>query len=145
MHQTLRKRSRARSSAGEPSPMRTELVARVTRVLSEIEEDPQRLYREPGVWVHLAEVPDGNMGAFGRVLRLVDIVKMVVNTEPKPAERGEPADEPAPPGTAVDPICGMSVALTDTTITLEHDGTTHAFCCGGCRDVFAAQHAAGVE
>ena len=125
--------------------MRGELVAPVTRVLSEFEEDPQRLYREPSVWVHLVEVPDGNMGAFGRVLHLADIMKMVVNPEPKPAERGEPADEPAPPGTAVDPICGMCVALTDTTITLEHDGTTHAFCCGGCRDVFAAQNAAAPE
>ena len=83
-------------------------------------------------------------GSSPRCLRLSDFMKMVVNPEPKPAERGEPADEPAPDA-AVDPVCGMSVVLTETTITLEHDGTTHAFCCGGCRDVFAAQHAAGVE
>ncbi len=129
--------------------MRAELVSRVTRVLSEVDEDPQRLYREPRVWVYLVEIPDGNMGAFGRVLRLSDMLKMVVDpgvesAGVEPAGGGIPADEPAP-DTAIDPVCGMSVALTDTTITLEHDGTTHAFCCGGCRDVFAAQRAAATE
>ena len=38
--------------------MRAELVARVTRVLSEFEEDPQRLYWEPRVWVYLIDIPD---------------------------------------------------------------------------------------
>lgn len=124
--------------------MRAELVSRVTRVLSEADEDPQRPHREPTVWVYLVEIPDGNMGAFGRVMRLADIMKMVVDPEPEPAGRGGPADEPAA-DTAVDPVCGMSVALTDTTITLERDGKTHAFCCGGCRDVFAARHAVARE
>ena len=52
-----------------------------------------------------------------------------------------PTDEPVP-DTAVDPICGMSVALTETAITLEHDGATYAFCNAGCRDIFVAQQRA---
>ena len=43
--------------------------------------------------------------------------------------------------TAVDPICGMTVAVTSATLSLEHEGETVHFCCEGCRDAFARQHA----
>jgi len=56
-----------------------------------------------------------------------------------------PAPEPAgleiaPPrgATAVDPMCGMEVAIAGATPRLEHDGATVYFCCEGCRDAFAA-------
>jgi len=39
---------------------------------------------------------------------------------------------------AIDPICGMSVAVTETAIRAEtQDGTVY-FCCPGCRDAFLA-------
>lgn len=120
--------------------MRAELVARVTRVLSEVDEDPRRLYREPSAWVHIVEIPDGNIGAFGHVMRTSDIVKMAVTGE-RVVPDGDPADARTP-DTAVDPICGMTVALTETAITLERDGVTYAFCCVGCRTVFVEQQRA---
>jgi xanthine dehydrogenase accessory factor len=40
--------------------------------------------------------------------------------------------------TAVDPVCGMEVLVTDATPSLEHDGATVHFCCDGCRGSFAA-------
>jgi xanthine dehydrogenase accessory factor len=43
--------------------------------------------------------------------------------------------------TAVDPVCGMTVAVTASTPSLEHEGETVHFCCEGCRDAFARQHA----
>jgi xanthine dehydrogenase accessory factor len=43
--------------------------------------------------------------------------------------------------TAVDPICGMTVAAVPGTPSLTHDGHTHYFCCEGCRTKFEAQHA----
>ena len=43
--------------------------------------------------------------------------------------------------TAVDPVCGMTVAVGPGTPSLEHDGETFHFCCEGCRDAFAGQHA----
>jgi xanthine dehydrogenase accessory factor len=46
-----------------------------------------------------------------------------------------------PPATAVDPVCGMEVAVADATPRLEHDGATAFFCCEGCRDAFAADPA----
>jgi xanthine dehydrogenase accessory factor len=46
---------------------------------------------------------------------------------------------PAPaPVTAVDPVCGMEILVSDGTPHLEHDGATAWFCCEGCRAAFAA-------
>lgn len=118
--------------------MRAELVTRVTNVLAEVDEDPRRAYREPVVWVHMIEVADGNMGAFGRVLRLADLMKIVLDDGHGPAEGGGVAEGSSAPS-AVDPICGMDVALTGAPISLTHDGTTYVFCSGGCREVVAAR------
>jgi xanthine dehydrogenase accessory factor len=41
--------------------------------------------------------------------------------------------------TAVDPICGMTVAAGPGTPSLEDDGGTVYFCCEGCRTTFQAQ------
>ena len=46
----------------------------------------------------------------------------------------------APAATAVDPVCGMTVAAVEGTPSLEHDGSTIYFCCEGCRSAYAAQH-----
>jgi xanthine dehydrogenase accessory factor len=47
--------------------------------------------------------------------------------------------EPVPaPATAVDPVCGMEVLVSDATPRHEHDGTTVFFCCEGCRATYAA-------
>ncbi|UYP20965.1 XdhC family protein [Rhodococcus sp. Z13] len=40
--------------------------------------------------------------------------------------------DPAP-GAAVDPVCGMTVTITESTPHLTVDGTTMWFCCPGCR------------
>lgn len=40
------------------------------------------------------------------------------------------------PASAVDPVCGMTVAVTADTPSLEHGGETLYFCCAGCRRKF---------
>jgi xanthine dehydrogenase accessory factor len=55
---------------------------------------------------------------------------------PLPSEA--PAGAAAGPATAVDPVCGMEVAVTAATPRVEHAGVTAFFCCEGCRDAFAA-------
>jgi xanthine dehydrogenase accessory factor len=46
---------------------------------------------------------------------------------------------PAPaPATAVDPVCGMEILVTDATPRIEHDGACLYFCCAACRATFAA-------
>jgi xanthine dehydrogenase accessory factor len=40
------------------------------------------------------------------------------------------------PASAVDPVCGMTVAVTDDTPSLRHGAETVYFCCAGCRTKF---------
>jgi xanthine dehydrogenase accessory factor len=64
--------------------------------------------------------------------------------EAAPAESPVPVPvEPAPVAisteTAVDPVCGMEVAVSQASIQLERDGELHYFCSEGCRDTFSAR------
>jgi xanthine dehydrogenase accessory factor len=45
------------------------------------------------------------------------------------------------PVEAVDPVCGMTVAVGPDTPSAEHEGTTYWFCCPGCRGRFAREPA----
>lgn len=45
----------------------------------------------------------------------------------------------APPATAVDPICGMSVLIEPTALTSQRDGETYYFCGEGCKQAFERQ------
>ena len=66
-----------------------------------------------------------------------------------PRHRGDPGRVPRagpsrPPvalstETAIDPVCGMEVAVSEASIQLERDGELHYFCSEGCRDTFSAQ------
>ncbi len=38
---------------------------------------------------------------------------------------------------AVDPVCGMTVDISESTPQFTHDGTTYYFCCPGCRHAFS--------
>lgn len=40
---------------------------------------------------------------------------------------------------AIDPVCGMEVAVSAGSVQLEHEGTRFYFCGDGCRDTFAAR------
>ena len=42
---------------------------------------------------------------------------------------------------AVDPVCGMEVAVSPASMRLDVGGERHYFCGEGCRDRFAAEHA----
>jgi xanthine dehydrogenase accessory factor len=42
----------------------------------------------------------------------------------------------AEPATAVDPVCGMTVAAVESTLHAEIDGVTYWFCAEGCRRAF---------
>jgi xanthine dehydrogenase accessory factor len=56
---------------------------------------------------------------------------------PRPAAGGEHT-------AALDPVCGMSVAMFDTSLHLDHDGERYWFCGSGCLRAFAADPAAYV-
>lgn len=50
-----------------------------------------------------------------------------------------PGGAPDAPETATDPVCGMDVAVAGAEHTLEHEGTTHYFCCSACLESFARE------
>lgn len=45
------------------------------------------------------------------------------------------------PGTAVDPVCGMTVATVESSLHLDHEGVRYWFCGSGCLRAFAADPA----
>jgi YHS domain-containing protein len=51
--------------------------------------------------------------------------------------RGERREERGEGGTAVDPICGMTVDIVTAQYIYEHEGQIYYFCCGGCQSTFA--------
>jgi xanthine dehydrogenase accessory factor len=53
----------------------------------------------------------------------------------RPTSTGAPST--GAPSTAVDPVCGMAVAVTATTLQVEHAGRTWYFCGSGCLAAFA--------
>ncbi len=61
-----------------------------------------------------------------------------------PDRASVPAAVSAPSSTsptlAVDPICGMTVAIVAGTPSVQYDGETFHFCCEGCAAKFEAQH-----
>jgi xanthine dehydrogenase accessory factor len=46
---------------------------------------------------------------------------------------------------AIDPVCGMQVAVAEATPQLQVAGERVFFCCDGCRDRYVAQHAGDVR
>ncbi len=46
------------------------------------------------------------------------------------------------PAEAVDPVCGMTVAVGESSYPLEYEGETYYFCCAGCRRTFQENPAA---
>ena len=67
----------------------------------------------------------------------LSILADIVARRPRPSGRPIVAGG-APAGTATDPVCGMSVAMTDSSLHLDHDGTRVWFCGSGCLRAFAA-------
>jgi len=49
------------------------------------------------------------------------------------------AHAPAPPPeTAIDPVCGMEVAVAEASVHADVEGTRLYFCCDGCRSTYLA-------
>jgi xanthine dehydrogenase accessory factor len=63
------------------------------------------------------------------------------HSDPGPGRPVAEVSVPAETLVAIDPVCGMQVAVVDATPQLEVAGERVFFCCEGCRDRYAAQHA----
>ncbi|MBB4910476.1 YHS domain-containing protein [Actinophytocola algeriensis] len=116
------------------------MIAAVTEAVAATEDDPGRLYREPHCQVQVVGLKEHAVGTLGRVTTATDITRLITDGYRASADQREPA-----PGTAIDPVCGMTVDLATATITLEHDGTLYAFCAPVCKKVFSEDRAGGAR
>jgi xanthine dehydrogenase accessory factor len=69
----------------------------------------------------------------------VSIMAQIV--ERRRASRAQDAPAREAPREAVDPVCGMSVAVAGARHVAEVRGATYTFCCAGCRSKFLAEPA----
>jgi len=70
---------------------------------------------------------------------LAEIVQ--VRCAQRPAAAAPAPHTTAPVADAIDPICGMTVAMATARHTAEFEGRTYYFCCGGCRAQFLKEPA----
>lgn len=112
------------------------MIPRITEAIAATEPDPGRLYREPHCQVQIIGLKEHAVGTLGRVTTATDITRLITDDY-----RASGAQQEAAPGTAIDPVCGMTVDLATATITLERDGTLYAFCAPVCKKVFSEETA----
>lgn len=117
-------------------------IDRLTQALAETEaaagRDPGRLRDQPHALVHVVGIAEGSLGMQGRPMGSLDLIQHM--TAPHRDAIAHLATDDLPPGTVIDPVCGMTVDLASTDLTLEIDGTVHGFCNGQCRRIFADEH-----
>ena len=117
-------------------------VAIITGVLAETERgagrDPERVTREPHAVILVEGISEGGIGIHGKAMGSLDLIELAS----RPYRRNATARPTpnTPQGKLIDPICGMSVDLQDSTLTLVHEGTLYGFCHGLCRRAFADEH-----
>jgi xanthine dehydrogenase accessory factor len=68
----------------------------------------------------------------------LSILAEIISTRTRQSGRPVGEGEAQPTESAVDPVCGMSVAMVDASLHLDHDGDRYWFCGSGCLRAFAA-------
>ncbi|HUP76142.1 MAG TPA: XdhC family protein [Acidimicrobiales bacterium] len=68
----------------------------------------------------------------------LSILAEIVASRPRPTGRAVPADGVGSTSTALDPVCGMQVAMVDASLHFDHGGARWWFCGSGCLRAFAA-------
>ena len=68
----------------------------------------------------------------------LSILAEIISTRPR--QSGRPIGDDTSPSaeSAIDPVCGMSVAMVDASLHLDHDSHRYWFCGSGCLRAFAA-------
>jgi xanthine dehydrogenase accessory factor len=90
--------------------------------------------------LHRIDVPAGiPIGSHGAGEVAVSVLAKIVSVRRSGGAGAAEAPAVTTPGVAVDPICGMTVAAVDSTLSVERDGETVYFCGEGCRSEFEAR------
>ncbi|MFJ4790760.1 hypothetical protein [Streptomyces sp. NPDC088794] len=122
--------------------MSTHAIDHLTQALAETEaeahREPDRLRDQPHALVHIVGIAEGSLGMCGRPMGSLDFSQHM--TAPHRDTIAHLPTDDLPPRTVTDPVCGMTVDLNTTDLTLEIDGALHGFCNGQCRRAFATEH-----
>lgn len=71
----------------------------------------------------------------------LSILAEIISLRPRP-DAGNVTAAPRGAATAVDPVCGMTVAAVDSSLHVDHGGRRWWFCGSGCRQAFVADPSA---
>ncbi|MEV6277766.1 ATPase [Nocardia sp. NPDC051832] len=112
------------------------VIPLITETIAETETDSGRLTRDPHCVVQIVGLREHGIGLLGRTTTSSELTKLMTEEFRSSGEIPQ-----APEGFVIDPICGMTVELATTQLTLTHEGTTYGFCAPVCRKVFAEEHA----
>ena len=68
----------------------------------------------------------------------LSILAEIISTRPRQSGRPVGEGQPTSTDSAIDPVCGMSVAMVDASLHLDIEGSRYWFCGSGCLRAFAA-------
>jgi xanthine dehydrogenase accessory factor len=80
----------------------------------------------------LAGLVKARRGGGGSAASASDTAPARDGAQARPAVPAQSPAERAAAGSAIDPVCGMSVAIATAEFRVEHRGATFYFCCAGC-------------
>jgi xanthine dehydrogenase accessory factor len=125
---------RAALSAGVPYVGLVASRKRGAQVVAGLGETGRLVYTPAGLDIGAETAPEVALSIFAEI-----VAERPRRAGVQPAGSGDlaTAGKPAEPVTATDPVCGMTVAVTESTSRLTHDGEVSWFCGPGCRQAFA--------
>jgi xanthine dehydrogenase accessory factor len=92
------------------------------------EADRRRVFPHVGLDIGARTAPEIALSILAAVVRAIRVDGLTAAPTA--------ADERAAPRQAVDPVCGMTVTITEDTPHAQVGGTDHWFCNPGCRETF---------
>jgi xanthine dehydrogenase accessory factor len=108
----------------------------VLAALDLTDEQKARIHTPAGLDIKARTPQDVAVSIMAEFIAVREAARLADATGPS----GAPAPQPA--ATAIDPVCGMTVAAVDATLHLDVLGVRYWFCREGCREAFAADPAA---
>jgi xanthine dehydrogenase accessory factor len=121
-------------AAGVPYVALVASRRRGAAVLGEVGVDRSRVHTPAGLDIGARTAPEVALSVLAELVASRDRRRL---SDVLPAPVAD-ADADALPPDAVDPVCGMSVAVSPASLRAEHDGHTWYFCGPGCRSAFVA-------